>query len=134
MLPTSSKNQPRQAHKITTITADTPHNHYKYTEALHPTRYNQWRYHWFDTGHIPPPNHTKTHWMRPSCNDKGYGHWNHCYDCNDFIASLLVDKAKFMARRQLEEEYPEAPRPNPSLLCPHQFHYGRTDIDDKKDP
>jgi hypothetical protein len=34
----------------------------------------------------------------------------------DFIASLLVNNAKFMARRQLEEEYLEAPYPNPLLL------------------
>jgi hypothetical protein len=36
-----------------------PQNHY--AEALHPTKYNHhWRYHWFDTDHITPPNHTKT--------------------------------------------------------------------------
>jgi hypothetical protein len=38
-----------------------------------------------------------------------------------------------MARRQLEEEYPEAPHPNPSLICPNHFHHG-TDSDDENDP
>jgi hypothetical protein len=38
-----------------------------------------------------------------------------------------------MARRQLEEEYPEAPHPNPSLLRPHQFHY-RMGMDNENDP
>ena len=107
-----------------------PHNHH--TEALHPTRKNQWKYHWFDIGQLPPPHQTKPVW-RPSCDDDGCGYWNRCYDCNDFSATLLVDKAEFMARRQLEEEYPEAPHPNPTLLRPHQFNY-RTNIDKENDP
>jgi hypothetical protein len=46
---------------------------------------------------------------------------------------LLVNKAKFLAQKQLEGEQPEAPHPNPSLLCPHCFYYG-TDIDSRDDP
>jgi hypothetical protein len=124
------KNQPQQAHKTTTMAMHAPQDHH--TEALHPTRYNHWKYHWFDPEHLPPPNHTKDSW-KPSCNDKGCGHCNCCYDCNDSIALLLVDKAEFMARRQLKEEYPEAPHPNPPLLRPHQFHY-MTDINNENYP
>jgi hypothetical protein len=103
-------------------------------EALHPTRRNHWQYHWFDIGHIPSPRHTNPRWKpKTSCTDDGCGHWSRCYNCNDLIASLLVDKAEFIARRQLEEEYPEAPHPYPSLLRPHHFHYG-TDIEDEDDP
>jgi hypothetical protein len=61
------------------------------------------------------------------------GHWNCCYECSNSITSLLVDKAGFLARKQLEKEYPEMPHPNPSLLCPRHFYYG-TDIDNKDDP
>jgi hypothetical protein len=94
-------------------------------EALHPTRSNHWKYHWFDADHFPPPNHTKNCW-RPSCNNDGCGYWNCRYDCNKFPASLLVDKAKFMARRQLEGEYPETPHPNLLLLRPHHLYYVQT--------
>jgi hypothetical protein len=112
-----------------TTPTDTPRNNH--TEALHPSRENQWQYHWFDPDHFSPPNHLET--WKPSCNDDGCGHWNRCYDCNDFIATLLVDKAEFLARKQLEKEYPEAPHPNPSSLRPNRFYYG-TDIDDENDP
>jgi hypothetical protein len=108
---------------------DTHRDHYM--DALHPTRPNHWRYHWFDPDYPPPSSHPQT--WKPSCDDRGCGHWNRCYECNDSIASLLVDKAEFLARKELEKEYPETPHPNPSLLRPHQFLYG-TDIDDESDP
>jgi hypothetical protein len=101
-------------------------------EALHPTRENQWRYHWFDIGQPPPPYQAKTTW-RPTCNDDICWYWNRCYDCNNFNATLLVDKAEFMARRHLVKEYPEAPHPNPTLLRPPQFNYGMN-IEVKNDP
>jgi hypothetical protein len=46
---------------------------------------------------------------------------------------LLVNKAEFLAWKELEKEYPETPHLNPSLLRPHQFLY-RTDIEDETDP
>ena len=52
---------------------------------------------------------------------------------DNFPASLLVDKAEFLAQRQLEEEYPENPHPNPPSLRPHHFYYG-TNVDDENDP
>jgi hypothetical protein len=109
------------------MTTDTPQNHY--TEVLHPTKYNHWRYHSFDTNHILSPNHTETCW-RPSFHSKGCRQWNPCYNC---IALLLVDNTECMARTQLEEEYLEAPHPNPPLLCPYHFHYG-TDADEENEP
>jgi hypothetical protein len=102
MLPTL-QNQTTTITQTTTMTADTPQNHH--TEALHPTRNNHWQYHWFNPDQFPSPSHPAT--WKPSCKDKGCRHWNHCYDCNAFIASLLVNKAKFLAQKQLEEEYPE---------------------------
>jgi hypothetical protein len=111
------------------MTTDTPRNHY--AEALHPTRENHWQYHSFDPDHFPSPNYFET--WKPSCNDRRCGHWNHCYDCNNFIVSLLIDKAEFLAWKQLEEEYSETPHPLPSSLCPYRFYYG-TDIDDEDDP
>jgi hypothetical protein len=98
-------------------TMDVPRDHYM--EALHPTRPNQWKYHWFDPDYPPPPEA----WKR-SCNDKGCGHWSRCYECNDSMAILLVDKAEFLARKELEKEYPETPHPNPPSLRPHRFRYG----------
>jgi hypothetical protein len=53
--------------------------------------------------------------------------WLHQY------ITTLVDKAKFLAPKQLEREYPETPHPNPSLLHPHPIYYG-TDIGDGNDP
>jgi hypothetical protein len=108
---------------------DPPRDHH--TVALHPTKDNHWRYHWFDIDHHLSPTYPRT-WER-SCNDEGCGHWNRCYDCNDFVASLLVDKAEFLARKELEEEYPRTPHPNPSLLRPHHFYYS-TDFNNKADP
>jgi hypothetical protein len=108
---------------------DTPQDHY--TEALHATRDDAWKYHRFDRDHLPPPTYTKN--WKPSCDDEGRGHWSRCYECNHFIATLLVDKAKFLAQKQLEGECPDTPHPNPSLLRPHRFYYG-TDIDNKDDP
>jgi hypothetical protein len=46
---------------------------------------------------------------------------------------LLVDKAEFLAGKQLEEEYPETPHPNPPSLRPDCFNHG-TDIDHENDP
>jgi hypothetical protein len=112
-------------------TTRTAQNHH--TEALHWTRENQWKYHWFDIGQLPPPYQAKSVW-KPSCDNDGCGYWNRCYDCNDFNATLLVDKAEFIARKQLEREYPEALHSNPTLvLRPHQFNYG-TNIEGKNDP
>jgi hypothetical protein len=108
---------------------DPPRDHH--TEALHPTKENHWRYHWFNVDYHPSPTYLDI--WEPSCEDKGCGHWNRCYDCNEFPATLLVDKAEFLARKELEEEYPETPHPNPSLLRPHRFYYG-TDVDDQDDP
>jgi hypothetical protein len=117
------------------MTPPPPPPHYHYMEALHPTKQNHWQYHWFDVGHIPPPRHTDPRWKpKLSCVDQGCGHWSRCYNCNDFIASLLVDKAEFIARRELETEYPENPHPHPLLLRPHQFCYGTDDVDDQDDP
>jgi hypothetical protein len=80
-----------------------PQDHYM--EALQQTRENQWKYHWFDIGQLPPPHQVKTGW-RPSCDDDGCGYWNRCYHCNAFNITLLVDKAEFLVRKQLENEYP----------------------------
>jgi hypothetical protein len=129
----STAHKKHTAHKSTqpkTMPSHAPQDHH--TEALHPTRENHWKYHWFDTGQLPPPYQAKTVW-KPSCDDDGCGYWNRCYDCNDFNATLLVDKAEFLARKQLEEEHPETPHPHPALLRPHQFNYG-TDIEDENDP
>jgi hypothetical protein len=102
-----------QTTTMTTIT-DTPCNHH--TEALHLTRNGHWQYHWFNPHHFPPPSHAAT--WKPSCNDKGCRHWDRCYDCNNFSASLLVDKAEFLAQKQLEQEYPETPHPNHHHFAP----------------
>jgi hypothetical protein len=102
-------------------------------EALHPTRPNHWRYHWFDPNYPPPLSHPEA--WKPSCKDEGCRHWNrnHCYECNNSIASLLVNKAKFLAWKELEKEHPKMPHLNPLLLHPHRFLYG-TYIKDETDP
>jgi hypothetical protein len=107
--------------KRTTTMSHAPRDHHP--DTLHPTRENQWN----DIGQLPPPHQAEPTW-RPSCNDDGCGYWNRCYNCNDFNATLLVDKAEFLARKQLEKEYLEAPHPHPTLLRPHEFNYG-TDIE-----
>jgi hypothetical protein len=93
---------PSKHTRTTTTTMDTPRDHYM--EALHLTRDNHWIYHWFDPNYPPPPTHPEA--WKPSCDDEGCGHWNHCYECNDSIASLLVNKAEFLAWKELEKEYP----------------------------
>jgi hypothetical protein len=53
------------------------------------------------TSPLPVPT-PKTGNQAASCNNKGCRYWNCCYECNDFIAMLLVDKAEFLAQKQLE--------------------------------
>jgi hypothetical protein len=57
----------RTCTQTTTMMVHTPKNHH--TEALHPTKDNHWKYHWFITYHFPPPTYTKT--WKPSCNEEG---------------------------------------------------------------
>jgi hypothetical protein len=77
----------------------------------------------------------------PTCKDQACNFWNPCYDCNDCPATLLVDKAEFLARKELELEFElkakskqEPPKnhpihPNAPFLYSHM-----TDPDDLSDP
>jgi hypothetical protein len=54
-----------------TPTNDTPRNHHM--EALHPSRDNQWQYHWFDPDHFTLPTISKPGSQAVTTTDAGIG-------------------------------------------------------------
>jgi hypothetical protein len=77
-----------------------------YYWEIHPTRPNQYARHWFEIEQARDREGTPLSWTPlPSCKDRACSFWSTCYDCNDCPATLLVDKAEFLARKELESEY-----------------------------
>jgi hypothetical protein len=82
---------------------------------LHPTRPNQYAQHWFRSKQAEDRSDTAVYWTPlPSCKDQACGFWSTCYDCNDCPATLLVDKAEFIARKEFESEQDEPPKKHPN--------------------
>jgi hypothetical protein len=107
---------------------------------LHPTRPNQYARHWFEIEQAKDRGVKPLFWTPLStCEDQACNFWSTCYDCNDCPATLLVDKAEFIARKELELECnPKQEPPNQNLPPIHPnapFYYSHlTDPDDFNDP
>ena len=99
--------------------AMTTHKHYMW--ELHPTQPNQYVQHWLETEQARDRGILPALWSPlPSCKDQACCFWSTCYGCNDCPATLLVDKAEFMARKEFETEYEYDLEPtNHALLHPH---------------
>jgi hypothetical protein len=74
----------------------TTHKHYKW--ELHPTRLNQYTHHWFQTKQENDRANNAIFWT-PLLQGSSM-----LFYCNDCPATLLVDKAKFIARKEFKFE------------------------------